>query len=150
MPLKFLFNFSGFLDKNRDLLTTDIKELISNSNNSFLKSIFVNDMLPTQSGTRKTVSLSHQFKTSLDALMKTLYACHPFFVRCIKPNEFKKPKVSVINIMYQIDFNVFKLMIYLFSIDIRSKFMCTSITICWTHGNGKDKTSWLSYKIFIW
>lgn len=40
------------------------------------------------------MTLSLQFKTSLDELIKTLSACHPFFVRCIKPNEYKKPKVN--------------------------------------------------------
>ncbi|KAI5635399.1 myosin head (motor domain) domain-containing protein [Phthorimaea operculella] len=86
------YEIKGFLDKNRDMMTTDLKEMVLDSNNSFLKSLFHTDMAPTQSG-RKTVSLSYQFKTSLDALMKTLYASHPFFVRCIKPNELKKPKV---------------------------------------------------------
>lgn len=89
-----MYFFSGFLDKNRDLLTTDVKEMILDSNNVFLRSLFTVEMAPTQSGSRKNVSLSHQFKTSLDALMKTLFACHPFFVRCIKPNEIKKPRVS--------------------------------------------------------
>ncbi|XP_047042430.1 myosin-VIIa-like isoform X1 [Helicoverpa zea] len=83
----------GFLDKNRDMLTADVKEMMLDSSNEFLKSLFITEYAPTQSGSRKTVSLSHQFKTSLDALMKTLYACHPFFVRCIKPNEFKKPRI---------------------------------------------------------
>ncbi|KAM3962821.1 myosin-VIIa [Aphomia sociella] len=87
------YEVKGFLDKNRDMLTTDIKEMILDSNNSFLKSLFNVDTVSSQSGTRKTVSLSHQFKTSLESLMKTLYACHPFFVRCIKPNELKKPKI---------------------------------------------------------
>lgn len=82
------------MDKNRDMLTTDVKELIWDSNNSLLKSLFPFDNVAHQSGSRKVVSLSHQFKTSLDALMKTLYGCHPFFVRCIKPNELKKPRVS--------------------------------------------------------
>lgn len=76
------------------MLTADVKEMMLDSSNTFLKNLFSTEYAPTQSGSRKTVSLSHRFKTSLDSLMKTLYACHPFFVRCIKPNEFKKPRVS--------------------------------------------------------
>lgn len=37
------------------------------------------------------MTLSLQFKTSLDELMKTLLTCNPFFVRCVKPNDMKKP-----------------------------------------------------------
>lgn len=39
------------------------------------------------------MTLSLQFKNSLDELMKTLTACNPYFVRCIKPNDFKKPNI---------------------------------------------------------
>lgn len=47
------------------------------------------------SETRKRApTLSTQFKKSLEALMTALSQCNPFFVRCIKPNEFKKPLVS--------------------------------------------------------
>lgn len=88
-----IYEVKGFLDKNRDLLTTDVKEMIMDSSNAYLKTLFAVDMTPNQSGSRKTVSLSHQFKTSLESLMKTLHACHPFFVRCIKPNELKKPRI---------------------------------------------------------
>ncbi|XP_060803204.1 myosin-VIIa [Amyelois transitella] len=87
------YKIKGFLDKNRDMLTTDIKEMILDSSNSFLKNVFALETKPSFQSGRKTVSLSHQFKTSLESLMKTLYACHPFFVRCIKPNEVKQPRI---------------------------------------------------------
>ncbi len=38
---------------------------------------------------KKSPTLGAQFKKSLDMLMKTLSACNPFFVRCVKPNEAK-------------------------------------------------------------
>ncbi|XP_046961515.1 myosin-VIIa-like [Vanessa cardui] len=87
------YEVKGFLDKNRDMLTADIKEMILDSNNTFLKNLFSAETITAQSGSRKVVSLSHKFKTSLESLMKTLFACHPFFIRCIKPNELKKPRV---------------------------------------------------------
>lgn len=37
------------------------------------------------------MTLSLQFKNSLDELLKTLAASNPFFVRCIKPNDHKAP-----------------------------------------------------------
>lgn len=83
----------GFLEKNRDTVSTDLRELISQTTNTFLLDLFAGDNL--RDTTRKGMTLSLQFRTSLDSLMKTLSACHPFFIRCIKPNEFKKPNVSV-------------------------------------------------------
>ena len=38
---------------------------------------------------KRSPTLGAQFKKSLDQLMRTLGACNPFFVRCIKPREVK-------------------------------------------------------------
>ena len=44
---------------------------------------------------KRSPTLGAQFKKSLEQLMRTLGACQPFFVRCVKPNEDKKPHVSI-------------------------------------------------------
>ncbi|XP_069496098.1 unconventional myosin-VIIa isoform X2 [Ambystoma mexicanum] len=100
----------GFLEKNRDTLHGDIIQLVHSSKNKFIKQIFQADVAmflcgypssafgqsstpsPKGADTRKrSPTLSSQFKRSLELLMRTLGVCQPFFVRCIKPNEFKKP-----------------------------------------------------------
>ncbi|XP_054649400.1 myosin VIIAa isoform X2 [Dunckerocampus dactyliophorus] len=101
----------GFLEKNRDTLYGDIIQLVHSSKNKFIKQIFQADVamflcgftpasclhlpsstLPKGAETRKrSPTLSSQFKRSLELLMRTLSVCQPFFVRCIKPNEYKKP-----------------------------------------------------------
>ncbi|XP_069615470.1 unconventional myosin-VIIa [Ranitomeya imitator] len=104
------YETKGFLEKNRDTLHGDIIQLVHSSKNKFIKQIFQADVamflcgyftsafgqsstLPTKGAeTRKrSPTLSSQFKRSLELLMRTLSVCQPFFVRCIKPNEYKKP-----------------------------------------------------------
>uniref|UniRef100_A0A665TIV3 Myosin VIIAa n=1 Tax=Echeneis naucrates TaxID=173247 RepID=A0A665TIV3_ECHNA len=98
----------GFLEKNRDTLYGDIIQLVHSSKNKFIKQIFQADVAMVlgtythlliktykifkKDETRKrSPTLSSQFKRSLELLMRTLSVCQPFFVRCIKPNEYKKP-----------------------------------------------------------
>lgn len=89
---------NGFLEKNRDSFNLNLKELVMQSSNRFLLNLFSSDNgLDT---TKKAITLSLQFRNSLESLMKTLLACEPSFIRCIKPNELQRPSVSfpVINI----------------------------------------------------
>jgi myosin-7 len=90
------YDVPGFLEKNRDSFSQDLKELVQDSNNDLLKKIFVTDF-QQEATTKRMVTLSSQFRTSLDVLMKTLNMCHPYFVRCIKPNEDKKPQVRILS-----------------------------------------------------
>ena len=71
--------------------------LLPSSKNKFLQYLFNQDLkaLGDDSNKKKVVTLASQFKKSLDLLMATLGQCNPFFVRCVKPNEFKKPKVFI-------------------------------------------------------
>uniref|UniRef100_A0A8C4U5Q4 Myosin VIIA n=1 Tax=Falco tinnunculus TaxID=100819 RepID=A0A8C4U5Q4_FALTI len=96
------YETKGFLEKNRDTLHGDIIQLVHSSKNKFIKQIFQADV-PLGHATacpifylgnvtrKRSPTLSSQFKRSLELLMRTLSVCQPFFVRCIKPNEYKKP-----------------------------------------------------------
>ncbi|XP_069825637.1 unconventional myosin-VIIa isoform X2 [Dendropsophus ebraccatus] len=81
----------GFLEKNRDTLHGDIIQLVHSSRNKFIKQIFQADVAMGAETRKRSPTLSSQFKRSLELLMRTLSVCQPFFVRCIKPNEYKKP-----------------------------------------------------------
>ncbi|XP_059267477.1 unconventional myosin-VIIa [Mustela nigripes] len=85
------YESQGFLEKNRDTLHGDIIQLVHSSRNKFIKQIFQADVAMGAETRKRSPTLSSQFKWSLELLMRTLGACQPFFVRCIKPNEFKKP-----------------------------------------------------------
>ncbi|KAI3378798.1 hypothetical protein SNEBB_000798 [Seison nebaliae] len=91
------YHSDGFLDKNRDTFSQDLLWLLQSTKSSFLRKLFSNDLDtlindPTGTETkRRTPTLGAQFKKSLDVLMTNLSKCQPFFVRCVKPNEVKKP-----------------------------------------------------------
>ncbi|XP_065142943.1 unconventional myosin-VIIa [Paramisgurnus dabryanus] len=85
------YETKGFLEKNRDSLHSDIIQLVHSSKNKFIKQIFQADVAMGVETRKRSPTLSSQFKRSLELLMRTLSVCQPFFVRCIKPNELKKP-----------------------------------------------------------
>ncbi|XP_076340822.1 unconventional myosin-VIIa ck isoform X2 [Tachypleus tridentatus] len=85
------YDTQGFLEKNRDTFNADLIQLIQVANNKFLQNLFIQDIGMGTDTRKKAPTLSAQFKKSLDSLMRTLGQCHPFFIRCIKPNELKKP-----------------------------------------------------------
>ncbi|KAK1879385.1 Unconventional myosin-VIIb [Dissostichus eleginoides] len=105
------YDSKGFLEKNRDAVSSDMINMVKKTKNMLLQQIFEeelstnnvkisnnkkivmtpNNSLRAQTDSRKQVAtLSAQFRQSLDSLMKALSACQPSFIRCFKPNNEKQ------------------------------------------------------------
>ncbi|KAM3603846.1 uncharacterized protein V6R79_002916 [Siganus canaliculatus] len=107
------YDSTGFLEKNRDAISSDIIKMVDLSSSDLLRRIFENELSVStvKMGNRKVImtprnslraqadnfkhvpTLSGQFRQSLDSLMKALSVCQPFFIRCFKPNNDKKSAV---------------------------------------------------------
>ena len=90
----------GWLDKNKDPLNSNVTNLLANSSNAFIASLFedfaqgaeevqTNTRSILKKGAFRTVAQRH--KEQLTSLMNQLMSTTPNFVRCIIPNEDKKP-----------------------------------------------------------
>uniref|UniRef100_A0A8D2P7Z1 Myosin VIIB n=1 Tax=Zosterops lateralis melanops TaxID=1220523 RepID=A0A8D2P7Z1_ZOSLA len=80
------YDSKDFLEKNRDTLSANVMQVVHSSKNRFLKEIFQG-----MDTAKRLSTLGGQFKQSLEKLMKILEQCQPYFIRCIKPNDYKKP-----------------------------------------------------------
>jgi myosin heavy subunit len=68
-------------------------KLLQETKSKFLRNLFLNEFQIGTETRKRAPSLGTQFKKSLDSLMTILSACQPFFIRCIKPNEYKASDV---------------------------------------------------------
>ena len=93
------YNCENFVEKNLDQLTNDISEALSKSENKLIKKLFESKEKKTNKNTSnkpnklQSDTLSKQFKTQLDELLIMLSQSNPRYVKCIKPNSEKKPKI---------------------------------------------------------
>ncbi|KAL0272200.1 UNVERIFIED_CONTAM: hypothetical protein PYX00_005272 [Menopon gallinae] len=85
-----IYNVNGFLDKNNDLLFRDLVELMAHTKNSITKGVFTLEELKSK---KRPETAINQFKTSLNKLIETLMNKQPSYIRCIKPNDLKKPDI---------------------------------------------------------
>lgn len=81
------YKVEGFLEKNKDTLYNDIVLCLTESGLPALKEMFP----PPENLKKRPVTASFQFKNALASLMDKLLACEPHYIRCIKPNDDKKP-----------------------------------------------------------
>ncbi|CEG45326.1 myosin 29 [Plasmopara halstedii] len=113
-----IYDASGFNDKNNEMMNDDMKELIRQSKSDWLREIFDLNMrsieaipgnkqvqhtisrrptevkknaLGNKSRNIREVSVSAQFRYQLQELMNKISLANPRYVRCIKPNEVKRP-----------------------------------------------------------
>ncbi|XP_044757784.1 unconventional myosin IC isoform X2 [Coccinella septempunctata] len=84
------YNIRGFLEKNNDLLYRDLREAMSRSRNSILQEVFPS----SEQNSKKMPDTSiTKFKNSLNALLQSLVKKQPSYIRCIKPNDEKRPAI---------------------------------------------------------
>ncbi|ESN99871.1 hypothetical protein HELRODRAFT_129847, partial [Helobdella robusta] len=91
------YNCNGWLDKNKDPIQECVVELMQQSKEPLVSHFFKEP--EDESGGKKkkkgsayqTISATH--REQLAKLMATLKTTHPSFVRCLIPNEQKKPGV---------------------------------------------------------
>ncbi|XP_028259817.1 unconventional myosin-If isoform X2 [Parambassis ranga] len=87
---KVSYDINGFCERNRDVLFPDLIELMQSSEFDFIRSLFPEN-LNTDKKSRPTTA-SSKIKRQANDLVNTLMKCTPHYIRCIKPNETKRPK----------------------------------------------------------
>uniref|UniRef100_A0A8C9H234 Myosin-A-like n=1 Tax=Piliocolobus tephrosceles TaxID=591936 RepID=A0A8C9H234_9PRIM len=80
----------NFLFKNKDVLRGELVEVIMASNNDIVKALFEGQIIE-KGKIAKGSLIGSQFLNQLISLMSLINCTEPHFIRCIKPNENKKP-----------------------------------------------------------
>lgn len=99
---KVEYRTDGWLEKNKDPLNENLTRVLAGSAERYVAGLFAEygDTLPSGSGTagRKRIlkkgafrTVSQRHKEQLASLMAQLHATQPHFVRCIVPNQNKRP-----------------------------------------------------------
>merc|ERR1711962_1030315 len=110
------YNVTGWLEKNKDPVNDSVVEVMKSTSTCELLVLLWADhpgqptTSPKEEGKKKKKgggkTVSSVYLVSLVDLMNTLYSCEPHFVRCLVPNNHKKPgDVEPPLIMHQLTCN---------------------------------------------
>ncbi|XP_041436413.1 myosin IF L homeolog isoform X1 [Xenopus laevis] len=88
---KVSYYVEGFCERNRDVLFIDLIELMQSSESQFIAQSLFPERLDSDKKSRPTTAGS-KIKKQANDLVNTLMKCTPHYIRCIKPNETKRPK----------------------------------------------------------
>jgi len=98
------YDTANWLEKNKDPINDNVASLFAKATNGLLAHLFADSVMEEEgketaiSVVRKGkanmfITVSQRHRQQLASLIDTLYKTHPHFVRCIIPNEQKKPNV---------------------------------------------------------
>ncbi|GAB2275885.1 hypothetical protein Dimus_010629 [Dionaea muscipula] len=90
---KVTYQTDTFLDKNRDYVVMEHCNLLSSSKCSFISGLFPSMPEESSRSSYKFSSVASRFKQQLQALMETLNATEPHYVRCVKPNTLNQSHI---------------------------------------------------------
>eukprot|EP01119_Soliformovum_irregulare_P017879 TRINITY_DN5376_c0_g2_i2.p1 TRINITY_DN5376_c0_g2~~TRINITY_DN5376_c0_g2_i2.p1 ORF type:complete len:1039 (+),score=347.18 TRINITY_DN5376_c0_g2_i2:84-3200(+) len=82
------YNVDGFLEKSKDTLFVDLLLCMQTSTHPLIKEFFESAETTSK---KRPVTAGTQFKNALGHLMSALLKCQPHYIRCIKPNDTKRP-----------------------------------------------------------
>lgn len=91
-----VYSVKTFIEKNNDLLFRDLRYAMSNSQHSIIKNIFPKSEVMSM---RLPETAFTKFKKSVNDLMKILIDKEPNYIRCIKPNDDKRPSFFDVDIV---------------------------------------------------
>jgi len=82
------YSVDTFLDKNKDTLFNDLKDMLQSSKDGLLAKMFPPDAV---SSNKRPPTAGLQFRNQVTSLVTTLRSCTPHYIRCIRPNAQKAP-----------------------------------------------------------
>lgn len=97
------YAIEGMTDKNKDQLLKDLLNLVGESRNNFVHSLFPHQV--NQDDKRRPPTAGDKIKASANELVGTLMKASPSYIRTIKPNDNKSPtEYNTGNVMHQIKY----------------------------------------------
>ena len=109
------YNVTGWLDKNKDPVNDTVADVLKRASNELLVFLWADhpgqSSPPEEDGKKKkkkgaSKTVSGVYLVQLNDLMHTLHSTEPHFIRCIVPNNHKKPlMVEPPLIMHQLTCN---------------------------------------------
>lgn len=97
------YAIEGMTDKNKDQLLKDLLNLVGESSNNFVHSLFPHQV--NQDDKRRPPTAGDKIKASANDLVATLMKASPSYIRTIKPNDNKSPsEYNTGNVMHQIKY----------------------------------------------